>query len=275
MSLHIEELWGPHAEADLAVLTAAREADDLTGALLAIEGAPRAATAQARQTLANLTLEARLLLADARGPAERALALGQTLRAFQGEHDDPHAPHNSHLSRVLIRHRGLPILLSAIWMLVGRGVGLAVEGLGLPARFLVRVGGPDGVLVDPFEQGVLRSVDECRQLVARLAGVPWNDAFLRAVRPDELLARVLRNLVGSHQHNDDDMGLYRVVRLWASVAPGNVEPRLLAAQAAERLGANGLALTALREALECLPPDAVNRRVNASIARLERHGGAN
>jgi regulator of sirC expression with transglutaminase-like and TPR domain len=273
VSLRIEELWGPRAEVDLADLTAARESDDLAGALLAIEGAPRAAVAEARQTLDDLTLEARLHLADAHGPAERALALGQALRAFQGEHDDPHAPRNSHLARVLVRHRGLPILLSSIWMLVGRGAGLSVEGIGLPARFMVRVGGPDGVIVDPFEQGKLRTVDECRQLVTRLAGVAWNDSFLRAVRPDELLARVLRNLVGSHQH--DDVALYRVARLWSSVAPGNIEPRLLAAEVAERLGAIPMALAALRETLDCLPPDPIARRIQTAIARLERLGGAN
>ncbi len=275
MRLHIEELWGPAAEADLLALTAARESDDLAGALLAIEGAPRAAAQDARQRLDDLTLEARLQLAGAHGPAERALALGQALRLFRGDLDDPQAARNSHLTRVLTRHRGLPILLSAVWMLIGRGAGLAVDGVGLPARFVVRVGGPDGVLVDPFEQGALRTVDDCRRLVGRLAGVPWNDGFLRAVRPDELLARVLRNLVGTYQATDDDLPLYRVARLWTSVTPGNVEPRLLAAQVAERLGANTLAASALREALDCLPPEPVARRVAAALSRLERLGGAN
>ena len=85
---------------------------------------------------------------------------------------------------------------------------------------------------------------------------------------------MLRNLVGTYQHSDE-VALYRVARLWASVTPGNVEPCLLTAQVAERLGATSLAVAALREALECLPPAPVAQRIQTALARLERQGGAN
>ena len=116
---------------------------------------------------------------------------------FNGNTDNYYDPRNSLLSHVLDAHRGIPITLALVYMELGRRAGLHVEGVGLPGHFLVRAraAAEPAVLVDPFNQ---RVVDEefCQQQIDSLYGgqVPLAPEHLRAARPREILARLLRNL---------------------------------------------------------------------------------
>ena len=51
---------------------------------------------------------------------------------FRGNAEDYYDPRNSCLNDVLARKLGIPITLSVLTMEVGRRVGLALEGIGLP-----------------------------------------------------------------------------------------------------------------------------------------------
>ena len=55
---------------------------------------------------------------------------------FLGDVEDYDHPDNSMLDLVLERKRGLPILLSVLWIEVGRRVGIPIRGVGLPGRDL-------------------------------------------------------------------------------------------------------------------------------------------
>src|SRR5262249_34975816 len=61
-------------------------------------------------------------------------------------------PLNSCLDAVLDRRLGLPITLSVLMIEVGRRLGVAVRGVGMPGHFLVSAG-PDE-WYDPFHRGV-------------------------------------------------------------------------------------------------------------------------
>ena len=52
---------------------------------------------------------------------------------FRGNGEEYYDPRNSFLNDVLARRLGIPITLSVITIEVARRVGLAVEGVGLPA----------------------------------------------------------------------------------------------------------------------------------------------
>src|SRR6185436_17319888 len=92
-------------------------------------------------------------------------------QGFHGNADDYYDPRNSFLNDVMDRRIVIPITLSAIYMEVGRRLGLAVEGVGLPGHFIVRIGPPsDGVLVDPFHGGMRLTPDDCQERLDRIYG---------------------------------------------------------------------------------------------------------
>jgi regulator of sirC expression with transglutaminase-like and TPR domain len=229
----VEELWRPSDAQAQAQLADALLREDLATALLAVEGATALEQREAMGVLADLgqqTQEA-LQRRSASSPERQVAALREVLAGFEGDRDDYYAPHNSYLSRVLRRRRGLPILLSSVWMLVGGRLGLLVEGIGLPGHFIARVGGEDGVLVDPFSGGKRLDHEACRRHIERAGkGTLSLEEALRAVSTAELLERVLRNLVNAHQLQRDPAAFYRAARLWSGIRPDLEEPRSLLAR---------------------------------------------
>jgi regulator of sirC expression with transglutaminase-like and TPR domain len=123
-------------------------------------------------------------------PAGEARACGQVLggvHGFAGDRDEYDHPDNSMLDRVLERRRGLPILLSVVYVAAAGRAGVALEGVGLPGHFVAGHFGADPpVLLDPFAGGALISGEVERQYVR-----PW--------APAEIAMRMLNNLVGSYQ----------------------------------------------------------------------------
>jgi regulator of sirC expression with transglutaminase-like and TPR domain len=90
------------------------------------------------------------------GPAPQRLRAA--LGGFSGAAADYDDLRSSLLHEVLRRRRGLPILLSVVWLEVARRAGLAAYGVGLPGHFVVGLGEPgrpghDPELVDPFHGG--------------------------------------------------------------------------------------------------------------------------
>jgi regulator of sirC expression with transglutaminase-like and TPR domain len=127
-------------------------------------------------------------------PLEQAHSLRTLLsdvEGFAGDQSDYDNPDNSMLDVVLERRRGLPILLTAVYVEVARRAGVAVAGVGLPGHFLAGIfAGETTLLVDPFSGG-------------RLV-VP--DVEPEAVRPwgvKETALRMLNNLVGSYTRRAD------------------------------------------------------------------------
>jgi regulator of sirC expression with transglutaminase-like and TPR domain len=115
-------------------------------------------------------------------------------------------PRNSYLNEVLDRRLGIPITLSVIYMIVAQRLGLPVDGVGLPGHFIVSVEGPNGPLfLDPFNGGRQLSVIECARLVELSTGYtgPFQPEWLQAVRPLEILVRMLHNLRNVYIQQDN------------------------------------------------------------------------
>lgn len=125
----------------------------------------------------------------------RVLAIAE---GIGGNVEDYYAPDNGFLHRVLDTRKGSPIVLSVIWMEVGRRVGVEVVGVGLPGHFVVYVGGQ---MVDPFHYGEAIGFDEAAALVgAALGGPPRLDrSWLSPVGSVETVGRMLRNLAVSYE----------------------------------------------------------------------------
>lgn len=124
---------------------------------------------------------------------------------FHGNEEEYYDPRNSYLDDVLRRRTGIPITLAVVLAAVGRRVGVQVEGIGFPGHFLVRVGGPDGVFVDPYFGGRVLEQADLERLAARMLGSAsrLRDAHLAPVGLRALVVRMLLNLKHAHERRRD------------------------------------------------------------------------
>jgi regulator of sirC expression with transglutaminase-like and TPR domain len=122
---------------------------------------------------------------DVAESVRRVLHMAHRFRGTDADFDDVRS---SLLSEVLVRKRGLPILLSVVWTEVAARLGMPAHVLGLPGRVIVLVGEPEDrhVVVDPWEGGRTLDREEVRQ---RAQGVP-----IAPMPANDLLLRVLTNI---------------------------------------------------------------------------------
>ena len=190
-----------------------REFAELTGGADGRVDLARAALAIARWEYPGLDVDAYLERLDAlaRGvdgerrsadPVGRLHRLREYLfveQGFAGNRDDYYDPRNSFLNDVLDRRQGIPITLSLVLMEVGKRLGLAVEGIGLPGHFIAGARfGDSQILLDPFNAGALLTPETCEALVGRVLGrkVALKPEHFAAVNRRQFLARMLANLKG-------------------------------------------------------------------------------
>jgi regulator of sirC expression with transglutaminase-like and TPR domain len=133
-------------------------------------------------------------------PHQLITALGEYLfghLGFRGNVDHYYDPRNSFLNEVLDRRLGIPITLSAVYLEVGRRIGLNLRGVGMPGHFLVKYVGPDEELViDPFGGGGILSPADCQQILDRIfdGKLCFEPQMLTVVGTRQILARMLTNL---------------------------------------------------------------------------------
>ncbi|MFJ3666209.1 tetratricopeptide repeat protein [Streptomyces sp. NPDC090106] len=132
------------------------------------------------------------------GPRSWAVAMRELLGergGFRGSAADYQRLESSLLHQVLRRRRGLPILLSVVWMEVARRAGAPVYGVALPGHFVVGFG-PEGdqVLADPFDGGRVLTGADAELLVAGATGAPLQPSMLTPADPLEVVSRILNNI---------------------------------------------------------------------------------
>ncbi|MGW5660257.1 transglutaminase family protein [Streptomyces sp. NPDC003758] len=132
------------------------------------------------------------------GPRAWAEALADVLGdrcGFRGSGADYERLESSLLHAVLRRRRGLPILLSVVWIEVARRAGAPVYGVALPGHFVVGFGPPDEqVLADPFDGGRVLTGGDAEMLVAGATGAPLDPSMLTPADPLDVVLRVLNNI---------------------------------------------------------------------------------
>jgi regulator of sirC expression with transglutaminase-like and TPR domain len=153
-------------------------------------------SARAMATLDGLGAElagaaARLPWPDAHGLAAACAGVLGAAHGFVGDSEHYDDPENSMLDRVLQRRRGLPILLTVVYVEVARRAGIELAGVGLPGHFVVgHFGAEPPVLLDPFAGGRAVELD-----LRRVRVRPWG--------AHEIAMRMLHNLVGSYERRGD------------------------------------------------------------------------
>jgi regulator of sirC expression with transglutaminase-like and TPR domain len=156
-----------------------------------------------------------LLPFGARSSRAWASALAELLGercGFAGSPGDYQRLESSLLQQVLRRRRGLPILLSVVWIEVARRAGTPVYGVALPGHFVVGFGDPEErVLADPFAGGAPLSGEDAELMVAGATGAPLSASMLVPARPLETVLRILNN-----------------IRAWAAARPERTDVALWA-----------------------------------------------
>jgi regulator of sirC expression with transglutaminase-like and TPR domain len=245
----VEQLWTEADQHDLDLCIGAVAHEDLDRALLALEGAGAPRQRESEKTLRRWA--ARLPAVSERSAAGQVEALRELLvdeLGFGGDRENLEDPRNGLLSEVLRRRRGRPVLLSALWIIVGRQVGVPVEGMGLPARVLVRVGEAEGLYVDPFEDGAVYTEARLRQKTGELAPgeKQWKESWLEPLSAQELVARTARRLAAQYSHRKENGIQYRMLRFWEAMQPSDPGIPLARAGLAEQVGAYPRALKIYR-----------------------------
>lgn len=150
-----------------------------------------------------------------REPDDWVAALARLLGGrygFQGAPADYQRLESSLLHEVLRRRRGLPILLSVVWMEVARRAGAPVYGLGLPGHFVVGFGDASAqVFADPFAGGRPMTGMDAELLVAGATGEPLEPSMLRPADALEIVLRLLNNIRAWASPRPERSG----VALWA------------------------------------------------------------
>ncbi|MGN9756506.1 transglutaminase family protein [Streptomyces sp. SD31] len=151
------------------------------------------------------------------GPRAWAVALRELLGeryGFRGSAADYQRLESSLLHQVLVRRRGLPILLSVVWMEVARRAGAPVYGVALPGHFVVGFGPADEqVLADPFDGGRVLTGNDAEMLVAGATGAPLEPSMLTPADPLDVVLRILNN-----------------IRAWAATRPERTDVALWAVE---------------------------------------------
>ncbi len=174
--------------------------------------------------------EIRSQISESATDADRLAALDKYLfeqNGYRGGHEEYYHPANNHLDRVIDDREGMPITLSVLYMELGRRLGLKLDGVGLPGRFVVRHRGEDERILDIFDKAKPLSESDVAMMVMVHSERLVTEDDLRPQRTIEILTRILTNLIGSAKRNGDVESMYRYSEGMVALYPDVPEQRLM------------------------------------------------
>lgn len=112
-------------------------------------------------------------------------------------------PRNSSLTHVLKSKRGLPISLCSIFILIGYRLGLPIEGCNFPGHFMVTaIEEQHKVIIDCYHGGAILDESVLGSLSLGTQ-VTMADLIQLECSTDDIIMRILRNLVNAYNHSND------------------------------------------------------------------------
>ncbi len=146
-----------------------------------------------------------------------AVALARFLfseRKMHGDEEDYYSPQNSNLIYVIKEKKGIPISLTAVYMLVGLRLGIKVEGCHFPGHFLARISlGEKKVFVDCFNGGQIIEKDDLLDIqegaFEGIENVLSETADVRTI-----VRRFLANLIRAYQMQEDEKNSDLLMKLF-------------------------------------------------------------
>jgi len=190
--------------------------------------------------------------------ATRLKAMNQYLfvdNGFHGSRTDYYNRANSYLNRVIDDREGLPLTLSILYLELGKRLDLKLEGVGLPGHFVVRhvPASGDPQLIDVFEAGVPLTRADAEKKVVEFTSEPATDEHFRTTSAQQILQRMLQNLLGVAQSKPDRDAMLRYVEAALAIDDTLVRERGLRAIVRFETGRRAAAIADLDWFLEKQP----------------------
>lgn len=136
-------------------------------------------------------------------------------KGFRGNAKAYYEPENSYINKVLDRHLGIPISLSALYLFLAKRLNLPVHGVGFPGHFLLKYNvDSDLFFIDAFNQGQILSRRDCEVFLNKM-GYPLYDIYLSPSEPRDILARMIRNLVLIYSQNNQPRKIDTLERIFS------------------------------------------------------------
>lgn len=136
---------------------------------------------------------------------------------FQGNQEQYYDENNSYLNWVLDHRRGIPVSLSAVYLLLGRRLDLPVFGVNMPGHFLVKYEDRQSEFyLDLFNGGTAVARSEWVHFLVT-AGIRPRPSFFAAADSRTILLRMARNLAAiAYQTNEPQVlaDLNRLLEPW-------------------------------------------------------------
>ena len=198
-------------------------------------------------------------LADNASPDEIRKTLNHYLfedNGFHGARFDYYHRANSYMNRLLDDREGLPITLSVLYMALGKRLGLQIDGVGIPGHFIVRQRIDDEMLyIDPFDEGKELSMDDVKNLATGDRPDRFDERFLEPASPKNILMRMLNNLLGLAQDEEDKEGMLRYLEVLMALDETHVQNRGMRAIVRFETGRKQAAIDDLDYFLDTRPPE--------------------
>jgi regulator of sirC expression with transglutaminase-like and TPR domain len=167
-------------------------------------------------------------------------------------------PGSHYLHHVLETGRGIPISLSVLYLYVANELGIPLQPISTPARFLTRLQTDAGNLyVDAFDQGRILTEPECIGLIRTITGVPASEVrrFLRPADERSIVIRMLQNLKTVYGSQEQWGAAWRVQCRLKMLLPASWRERRDHAILTLRSGRVGQAIALLEQGLSDCPAE--------------------
>lgn len=179
---------------------------------------------------------------------------------------------NANLMRVIDRKKGLPVALGILYLHAARAHGFAADGINFPGHFMIRIG-EDGarLIIDPFNEGIERSVVDLRELLKATAGMEAELApeHYAAVGNRDILVRLQNNIKARHECAGRPEDALRVVEGMLMFAPDMIPLWREAGAIHARIGNLGAAIEAFQTIIERADTDAARHDAAAIVQKLK------
>jgi len=132
-----------------------------------------------------------------------------------------HSPGNSMINVVLETHKGNPITLCVIYMLVAQKLKLPVHGVNLPNLFILtyKDNQNNQFYINAFNRGLIFSKQDIENYINELHLVP-QDSFFEPCDSLEIVRRALRNLIMSFEKMGEHAKAEEVKLLLVEISDG-------------------------------------------------------
>ena len=185
-------------------------------------GYPETSVDAYRSRLDEMAADIRVLAGVRAAPLDTFMKMRSYLFSdlgFLGNREDYYNPNNSFLTKVIDYRKGIPITLSVLMLLLGKRLGLVLNGIGMPMHFLVQYDdGSRMFFVDAFNSGIIITRDQCRLMLSS-SGIKLKPEMLSPVLPRDIMERMWRNLYLAYQQQGDETEASRVAEIISFINP--------------------------------------------------------